>query len=289
MSTVGEPTIANNGGGQILMAGNWYAARSVDAGTTWEGLDPYNYLNPGPPTRFCCDQTVFYDGAYDLTLWLLQYRKSATDNTLRITVKRGTTLGDDDWSWWDFHTTTVDPTWTKEWFDYNHVAATAGHLFIGSNVFGIGKSVFRSVILRIPFESIVTAIEQGEAIEIDYFETGDSGTLRCTQGATGTMFFAGQIGNDTIRLFSWPDASPDVTSVDIKVSPWLDSSYSAPGPDKNNWLKRCDDRITGAWVASDGWSELDRSGIYPSERNGIGERPTRPRSLRSRGRTFLKS
>ncbi len=101
LSTVGEPTIANNGGGQILMAGNWYAARSVDAGTTWEGLDPYNYLNPGPPTRFCCDQTVFYDGAYDLTLWLLQYRKSATDNTLRITVKRGTTLGDDDWSWWE--------------------------------------------------------------------------------------------------------------------------------------------------------------------------------------------
>lgn len=252
LSTVGEPTVANNGGGQILMAGNWYAARSLDAGTNWEALDPYNYLNPGPSTSFCCDQTVFYDAAHDLTVWLLQYERNFQDknNTLRIAVKRGATLEDDDWFWWDFKTTTVDPTWTREWFDYNHVAATAENLFIGSNVYGIGKSIFRSVILRIPFASIVAAIEQGSALEFHHFVTGDSGTLRCALGAADTMYFGGQSGNDTIRLFSWPDASTDVTTVDIPVSPWLDSSYSAPGPDMNNWLSRCDDRITGAWVAN---------------------------------------
>lgn len=252
LSTVGEPTIANNSGGQILMAGNWYAARSLDAGTTWEALDPYNYLDPGPPTEFTSDQTVFYDVAHDLTVWLLQYERNYQDkdNTLRIAVKRGATLEDDDWFWWDFNTSAVDPTWTKEWFDYNHVAVTAGHLFIGSNVYGIGKSIFRSVILRIPFVSIVKAIEEGGSLEFDHFETGDSGTLRCALGAAGTMYFAGQSGNDMIRLFSWPDVSTDITNVDILVSPWLDSSYSAPGPDGKNWLKRCDDRITGAWVAN---------------------------------------
>lgn len=250
LSSVGEPTVASNGTGQILMAGNWYTARSVDAGATWEALDPYNYLDPGPPTAFCCDQTVFYDPAHDLTIWLLQYAKSAQDNTLRIAVKRGATLDDDDWFWWDFNTTMIDPAWTNEWLDYNHVAATDRHLFIGSNVFGIGKSIFRSVILRIPFDSIISSIEEGTTLEFESFETGNSATLRCALGATGTMYFAGQAGNDTIRLFSWPDVSPDVTSIDLKVSAWVDSSYSAPGPDGHNWLKRCDDRITGAWVAN---------------------------------------
>jgi len=36
------------------------------------------------------------------------------------------------------------------------------------------------------------------------------------------------------------------------VSEWINGleGYSAPGPDNREWLRRADDRITGAWVAN---------------------------------------
>jgi hypothetical protein len=236
---------------QILLTGNWYAARSLDRGATWSPLDPYSYLEPGPPTPFCCDQSVFYDARHDLMVWLLQYQRSTRDNTLRIAVKRGATLDDDDWNWWDLQPSTVNADWTKEWFDYNHAATTETHLFVGSNVFGLaGKRVFRSVALRIPFASIESALETGTPLNIDYLERSDSGTLRCVVGATDTMYIAGQFDTESIRVFTWPDADLRPTSEDIAVSRWTDSSYSAPGPDGFNWLGRCDDRITTGWVSN---------------------------------------
>ncbi|HEV7242231.1 MAG TPA: hypothetical protein VGQ36_23575, partial [Thermoanaerobaculia bacterium] len=120
--TIGEPSVAIRGD-EILLTGNEYAARSLDRGVGWQALDPKTYLNPPPPTEFCCDQTVYHDAAHDLTFWLLQYRPSATDNTLRLAVKRGT-LADDDWFLWDFSATTIDPTWRDEELDYNHASAT---------------------------------------------------------------------------------------------------------------------------------------------------------------------
>lgn len=266
LGTVGEPSVSIVAD-QVLLTGNWYAARSLDRGATWNALDPYNYLFPGPPTNFCCDQTVYYDASHDLTFWLLQYAKSSTDNTLRLAVKRGATLDDDDWLWWDLSPTIVDPAWTNEWFDYNHAAATADFFFIGSNVFGLGgKSIFRSVALRISFASIIEGIETGSPLVLECLEDRTCGTLHCVNGATDTMYIAGQVGTDTIRFYTWPDASVNATSVDIKVSPWNDSAYTAVGPDGHNWVKRSDDRITGGWVAGGTVGLMWTSGRLSSKR-----------------------
>jgi hypothetical protein len=247
--TVGEPSVAIVED-QVLLTGNWYAARSLDRGSTWDALDPYDYLVPGAATAFCCDQTVYRDAAHDLTFWLLQYAKSATDNTLRVAVKSGATLDDDDWIWWDLSPTMFDATWTKEWFDYNHMSSSDEYVFIGTNVLGLGgKSVFRSLVLRISFTSIIDGIANGTPLDIELLEDDHAGTLHCVQGATDTMYIAGQIGTDTIRLYRWPDADASATNVDIAVSPWNDSDYSAPGPDGNNWVQRADDRITGGWFS----------------------------------------
>ena len=247
--TIGEPSVGADGD-RILLAGNCYTARSFDRGVRWQPLDPFAYLDPPPPTAFCCDQTVYYDAAHDLMFWLLQYECSATDNTLRLAVKRGATLGDDDWLWWDFNTTSIDPAWTNEWFDYNHASATAGHFFVGTNVYGLGgKKVFRSLVLRFPFASIISAIESGTNLDFDVLEEATG--LRCAAGTTDTMYVAGPISYDELRVFTWADAEAHATSVDITVSPWTNSSYSAPGPDGNDWLSRCDDRMMSGAVMSD--------------------------------------
>ncbi|HXH95105.1 MAG TPA: hypothetical protein VNN25_26260, partial [Thermoanaerobaculia bacterium] len=132
-SFVGEPSLGMHGQ-QILFTGNWYVARSADRGATWEGFDPNDYFPQNPPTPFCCDQSVLYVPQHDLFVWLLQYEKSASGNTLRIAVKRvSKPLHEGEWFTWDLSPTDVNEEWTKEWFDYNHLAATDRHLFIASN------------------------------------------------------------------------------------------------------------------------------------------------------------
>ena len=44
-STIGEPSVANNGR-EIFMTGNWYATKSLDDGSTWDFVSPRNTLPP---------------------------------------------------------------------------------------------------------------------------------------------------------------------------------------------------------------------------------------------------
>src|SRR3954452_22034927 len=82
-SSVGEPSIANNGN-EIFVSGNWYATKSLDAGSTWTFVNPYTLL-PSPGPEFCCDQVVLYDPSRNLLFWLLQYvRDPNGTNVLRL-------------------------------------------------------------------------------------------------------------------------------------------------------------------------------------------------------------
>lgn len=252
-SFVGEPSLGMREG-QILFTGNWYVARSADRGVTWEGFDPSDYFSHNPLTPFCCDQSVLYVPKHDLFVWLLQYEKSASANTLRVAVKRGSMpLDAAEWFTWDLSPTDVNEEWTKEWFDYNHLAATDRHLFIASNVFGLGgKKVFRSVVIRVPFDALLRSMDHGDSLELSFLAESDSGTFRCTLGARGTMYIAGQRDTQSLRIFAWPDEEEHPTVRDVPVSEWIDGldGYSAPGPDAREWLKRADDRITAAWLAN---------------------------------------
>jgi hypothetical protein len=243
-STVGEPSIANSGK-FILYSGNWYAAHSADHGATWSAIDPYRFFPPADG-GFCCDQTLHYDQAHDLTIWLLQYRvdNANTTNTLRIAVKTGGFAQPGSWRYWDLKPAAIRPAWAGEWFDYNHAALSNGFLFAGSNVFKIGADTWsRAVMFRFP----LAALAGGAALSFDVFETTTHGSLRCVQGATDTMYFASQSSGSALRVFVWPDNSKNVTQKDITVTPWLPGPMSAPVAGSANWLSRCDTRITGAW------------------------------------------
>ncbi len=263
-STVGEPSLANNDQ-QIFMTGNWYAAKSLDNGATWKPVNPFSFLPPASG-GFCCDQTLLYDPSRDLTFWLLQYIEQNNTNTLRVAVKRGATLGDNDWYWWDFEPQTVNSQWQNQWFDYNHAALSNNYLYITSNVFStVGAGWTRCVILRLPLD----ALANRTALNYNYFESTDNFSLRCVQGARDVMHFASHNSFNQIRVFSWLEEPNQVSFWDVDISAWTGSNsgeYSALGPDGNNWLSRCDERITGGWVANGVigfmWS-ANRDGSHP--------------------------
>ena len=244
-STVGEPSVAKRGK-RIFATGNWFASRSADLGASWTFVDPYTRL-PAADNGFCCDQTVIHVPGRNIFVWLLQYEEKSGSNTLRVAVKRAATLDDDQWMYWDLRPETTDATWTNLWFDYNHAALSNGFLYVSTNVYRAGgdEPWRRAVIFRLPLDVLAA----GGALTYDQFSSTTNGTLRLTQGAKTVMYFASPNNTEQLRVFTWPESSTTVTSVDCNVSPWRDTGYSAPCPDGRNWLSRADDRFTAGWVA----------------------------------------
>ncbi|MGK7914818.1 MAG: hypothetical protein AB4038_04630 [Prochloraceae cyanobacterium] len=261
-STINEPSVFNNGQ-QIYVTGNWFASKSVDNGSSWQYVSPFTTL-PSAAGGFCCDQLALYDPSRDLSFWLLQYRRGANrENIFRIAIKRGATLGNNSWYWYDFAPSDVNNGWAGLWFDYPDMALSDNQLWITFNVFNSDDRWQRAVVFRFPLDELAS----GASLDYDYWSSTSYGSLRLVQGAEDTMYWASHNSNSQIRLFSWPETSNNVSWWDINVNRWTGGNgYSAPGPDGNNWLARTDRRITGGWLARGilgfMWS-VDRSGNRP--------------------------
>ena len=245
-ATIGEPTVANNDQ-ELFLAGNWYATKSVDGGTTWTAVAP-DASFPPDGNGFCCDQVVAYDPANNLLFWLLQYKRDALEhkrNLLRLAVKRGGTLGDNTWQTWDLRPETTNAAWAGTWFDYPDLELGDNFLYLTTNNFD-GDAFQRSVVFRLPLQ---TLRDRG-SLSYRYFASTENFSLRCVRGARDTMYFASHNSTNRVRLFSWPESAPTPTVHEVDISVWNSGPYSAPGPDGTNWLRRCTDRITGAWLAN---------------------------------------
>jgi hypothetical protein len=244
-STVGEPSAAG-GGDEIFASGNWYATKSVDGGSSWTFVNPYTLL-PSPGADFCCDQSVSYDPSRNLFLWLLQYvRDAGGTNVLRLAVKKGGTLADDSWHWWDFSPKTTDAAWAAEWFDYPDLELSDNFLYLTTNSFE-DEDWRRSVVFRFSLDELAASGE----LTYRHWSTTENFSLRCVSGAAGAMHFGSHNSLSQVRVFSWPEADDAPSFRDVDISPWSAGPYAALGPDGTNWLQRCDSRITGAWVADE--------------------------------------
>src|SRR5262249_15481541 len=114
-----------------------------------------------------------------------------------------------------------------------------------------------SVVLRIPLDALLSngTLDYSHVLS-SVFSPG------LTQGATGTMYFAGHSGATTLRLFSWPESvgPSGVTSKDLTVH--ADSStrpFACPrsgAPATSDWCAGThngttfphDTRINAGWV-----------------------------------------
>lgn len=251
-STVGEPSIGSSKH-NTLFTGNWFAVEQDN--DTWRNMNPFDQF-PRPQGSFCCDQTVISSRCGNYLFWLLQYsRDGAGNNTLRVAFQYDNT---GDYYWYDLVPHEVNDQWHGEWFDYNHAAITDDYLYIGTNVFR-DRSFTRAVIFRIKLDGIETALDY------DYFDTTNYGSLRCVQGAHNVMYI-GTHGNDTdeIMVFEWPENSDTVDDHRIRVSRTPYWGHSHILPDGNDWLSRCDRRITGAWYRN---NEIGFMWTAPSSNN----------------------
>jgi hypothetical protein len=241
-SSVCEPTTAANDS-QLFMTGNWFAARSSDAGANWTLVDPFTRF-PASAGGFCCDQVVLYNARHRIWIWLLQYStNSAGTNIFRLAVCRDSDFG--NWYYWDFAPANLNSTWGNQWFDYPDMAFTNAQLFVTFNMFR-NNAWQRSVVFRFPLATLASAGSLGYR----WWATTNNGSIRLTRGAGGTMYMGSHNSVSQLRVFQWPDTATGLSWTDVNVRPWSAGAYSAPGPGGVNWLGRLDSRITGAWVGA---------------------------------------
>jgi hypothetical protein len=242
-SAVGEPTAAASGD-KILVTGNVFASRSTDAGTTWQHVDPFTTF-PSVAGGFCCDQIVLHDPDRGLWIWILQYRQNNGTNVFRLAAAPDADFGNSAaWHWWDIGPADLDVAWSQLWFDYPDAAITTTSLHITFNVFNSADEWQRAVVMRFALDDVA----RNQPIGFEYWSTHRNGSLRLTQGAGSTMYWADQNSLAQIRLFSWADGQSTISWWDIDITPFS-STISSDAPNRKNWLSRADQRITGACLA----------------------------------------
>jgi hypothetical protein len=226
------------------MTGNWYASRSTDLGATWTHVDPFTAL-PSAAGGFCCDQVVLHDHERGLWIWILQYKEEGGANVFRLAAARDADFPSGGWYYWDIAPTTVDADWKDLWFDYPDAALTDASLFVSFNLFDRDDQWQRATVMKFPLASIFDAATLG----FESWSTTENGSLRLTQGAHSTMYWASHNAQRQVRLFRWLDNDGTIDWWDIDVAEWS-RDISSKAPNGVDWLGRADDRITGASVGN---------------------------------------
>ena len=243
-STVCEPSVTQLGS-DILVTGNWYAGSSNNGGGTWQSKSPYQFF-PAASGGFCCDQTTVTDDTRGLIAWILQYLSGNTENTLRVAIKGNGDLSGGAWDLYDFTPTQVDPNWSQQWFDYNHVTLSNNFLYVVTNTFDFNDVFTRCVVFRLSLD----ALKAGNLQTYEVFEApNEYFSLRATEGATDEIFFFAHKSTTTLTIFRWPETEAQPTSFDVNVSRWNRGGLFSQTSDGSDWLRRGDGRITAGWVS----------------------------------------
>jgi len=245
-STVHEPSVGNMGN-TVFFTANWYAARSSDGGGTFTYVNPYT-LFPATDNGFCCDQQVHYSRSQDMMLWALQYTNTTTTGTLRLARAVGSAdVASNVWTYYDFTPQSFGfPTAT--WMDFPSMTVAKTFVYLTSNVYNTSDIFRGSVVWRIS----LTQLAAGGGISFQYFTRTDVGSLRLTEGAQATMYWAAFATTTTLRIHRWDDASGTIFWDDVALNPFtrLNRDGIATSPDGTNWALRADSRPLGGAVAN---------------------------------------
>lgn len=239
-SLVSEPTAAE-GGNNVFYTANWFAAVSTDSGRSFRYVDPYNFF-PSAADGFCCDQDTVFAPNQNLMVWLLQYVNNASGNVVRIAV---TTNPAGDWMYYDFEPELIEGISDSDWFDYPHLSISNNFLYFTINIYTRSDDYRASAIFRAPLSELAT----GGNLSIGYYATGEDFFSSPAQGATTTMYWAGHRTNSSLRIFSWPESSPDITIQDVTHTAYPFRDNTCIDGDGANPCLRSDDRVLSAWVA----------------------------------------
>jgi hypothetical protein len=244
-SSVGEPSVSA-ANAVVMYTGNWYAARSVDGGQTFQYIDPFTSFPDPTNLAYCCDQVVNYIASIDTFVWLLQYGPKSgpeADNIQRLAFAQSADVAAGHWTLFDITTSSLGVG--GQFMDFPDLAVGTNYLYVTTNLFTPDGQSAGGAVIRIPIASIGSGSPTAEK-----FLSQDLNSFRVAQNCGTIAFFAAHVDTSTLRVFSWNETDAAPTSTDIGVAKWIGGQgYQSQTPDGQRWLDRVDPRITGAAFA----------------------------------------
>jgi hypothetical protein len=245
-SNVGEPSVASNRD-VVLFTGNWYTARSIDGGKTFQYIDPFTSFPDPPNLDFCCDQVVNYIPSIDTFVWLLQYGVQSglpqADNIQRLAFANADDVAAGRWRLFDITTASLGVA--GQFMDFPDLAVGANVLYVTTNLFTPGGQSAGAVVVRIPFDSIAS----GQVVATS-FKSDQLNSFRVAQNCGTRAFFAAHQDTSTLQVTTWDEGQPQPVPNVVEVARWIGGAgYHSRTPDGRTWLDRADPRITGAVLA----------------------------------------
>lgn len=261
ISSVSSPSVGGQGNG-IFSTFNWYAAVSLDNGGTFSYTSPFS-LFPAAPSAFsagfCCNQRVAQDSSRDLIFWYLQYLKTGSTATSTNGVRLALTHGEsglafNSWIFYDFSPSTFGlPAGT--WLHQPHLQASANHLYFTTNVFHAeDDSFYGALIVRLSLDQLAN----GVPLTVQFFTVaGSYGSLLPVHGAGAegsrpgrtTQHFASVSSSTSIKVLTWPEASPVPTVSTVGgLSTTGTAGFACPGPDGLDPCTRATVRMQAGWI-----------------------------------------
>jgi hypothetical protein len=226
-SGTAEPSGAS-GGGVVFVTSNWFAAYSIDGGTTFTQLDPTTIF-PNDAVGYCCDQIVQYVPSIDRFIWLLQGsgNRIASASPADIIASKGTA-----WTYWNL---TVDVFGQGGGsFDYPDLSLGSNYLYMTWDVSNGSKGG------HLVARTSLSGLQAGGTIEIDYTTPSDSGDAwggHLSQDTGDEIFWAGHEDNSTLRVYSLKEGSNTYYWQNVGISSWANNSpLSSTSPDGQNWI-----------------------------------------------------
>jgi hypothetical protein len=246
-SSVGEPSVAVAGDVPVVVyTGNWYAARSIDGGQTFQYINPFNAFPDPPNLGYCCDQVVNYLPSIDTFVWLLQYGPKAgpqADNIQRLAFATSDQVKTGNWRLFDITTQSLGVA--GQFLDFPDLAVGANNLYVTTNLFTPDGQGAGAAVVRIPIASIGAG-----PVTATSFVSKDLNSFRVAQNCGTTAFFAAHADTSTLRVFAWDETQAAPTPTDVGVARWIGGQgYQSSTPDGQRWLDRVDPRLTGAALA----------------------------------------
>jgi hypothetical protein len=244
-SNVGEPSVAVNRD-VVLYTGNWYAARSIDGGQTFQYIDPFTAFPDPPNLGFCCDQVANYIASIDTFVWLLQYSPKSgpqADNIQRLAFATTDEVKTGHWRLFDITTKVLGVV--GQFLDFPDIAVGANSLYVTTNIFTPGGQSAGAAVVRIPIDSIGRS-----QVTAQTFVSSTLNSFRVAQNCGSTAFFATHQDTSTLNLFTWDEGQATPISHLVEVARWISGSgFPSRTPDGRSWLDRADPRMTGATLA----------------------------------------
>jgi hypothetical protein len=258
IGSINEPSVASKGN-LIFYVGNYYAARSIDGGQTWEFLDPsYDFENMDNPQihKFCCDQKVIYDQQNNIFIWYRQGEISENISRAINSTANKVTIGisNDTYSWnmYNIYADEVNLGNLKEYYQLDFPELSLGNKFLyitsnllytpldssnlNSDVVGHSNSSAPNfaTIFRIPLDQL----SNNNFTSYEVRPVAHEHVFVPIQSPSDILYWATLNDENKIIIYSWSEADNEFFANEFNVMPY----YKI---DSNG--KQCDDKEFAFW------------------------------------------